>query len=78
MAAIVARYKATFETYDDAFILTSDKGVMNQPIFVKLNKEEGKVSTSFDLKSAKPVYSIDEVDGVLYIAQGRVLECFKL
>jgi len=78
VAAIVARYKATFETYDDAFILTSDKGVMNQPIFVKLNKEEGKVSTSFDLKSAKPVYSIDEVDGVLYIAQGRVLECFKL
>ncbi|MBX2876973.1 MAG: PQQ-like beta-propeller repeat protein [Saprospiraceae bacterium] len=76
--AIVARYKATFETYDDAYVLTSDKGVMNQPIFVKLNKDEGKVSTTFDLKSAKPVYSIDEVDGVLYIAQGKVLECFKL
>lgn len=78
IAAIVARYKATFETYDDAYILTSDKGVMNKPIFVKLDKEAGVVTTTFDLKSAKPIYSIDEVGGVLYIVQGKAIECYKL
>ena len=45
---------------------------MNRPIFVKLDKEAGVVTTTFDLKSAKPIYSIDEVDGLLYLHKGKL------
>ncbi|MEZ5039896.1 MAG: PQQ-binding-like beta-propeller repeat protein [Saprospiraceae bacterium] len=78
VAAIVARYKATFETYETAFILTSDKGLMNKPIFVKIDKETGKELATFDLKSAEPIYAIDEVGEVLYIVQGKVIESYRL
>jgi len=69
------RFRATTETRDAQFILTkTDNGVG----LVKVNKDTGKVEKEVVLNDKKPVYEVDEIEGILYYQNKDKIEAFLL
>lgn len=69
------RFRASTQTRDSQFILTkTDDGVG----LVKVNKDTGKVDKTIVLQDKKPVYEVDEIEGVLYYQNGSKIEAYSL
>lgn len=69
------RFRATTETRDSQFILTkTDNGVG----LVKVNKDTGKVEKEVVLNDKKPVYEVDEVEGILYYQKNDAIQAYLL
>ena len=69
------RFRATTETRDSQFILTkTDNGVG----LVKVNKDTGNVEKEVVLNDKKPVYEVDEIEGLLYYINKNNIEAFSL
>ncbi|HHC80122.1 MAG TPA: hypothetical protein ENK46_09590 [Flavobacteriia bacterium] len=73
---LTKRFKATKATKDASFILTkigSDVGL------VKVDKDSGKTVQEIVLKDKKPMYEIDDIEGILYFkAKGNTINAYKL
>ncbi|MCR9182065.1 MAG: PQQ-binding-like beta-propeller repeat protein [Flavobacteriaceae bacterium] len=69
------RFRATTETRDSQFILTkTDNGVG----LVKVNKDTGNVEKEVVLNDKKPVYEVDEIEGILYYINKNNIEAYSL
>ena len=69
------RFKASTQTQDSQFILTkTDSGVG----LVKVSKDTGKITKEVILNDKKPVYEVDEIEGVLYYSNGNKIEAYLL
>ncbi|WP_339610242.1 PQQ-binding-like beta-propeller repeat protein [uncultured Planktosalinus sp.] len=69
------RFRASTETRDSQFILTkTDDGIG----LVKVNKDTGNVEKEVVLNDKKPVYEVDEIEGILYYQNKDIIEAFLL
>lgn len=69
------RFRASVETRDSQFILTkTDNGVG----LVKVSKDTGNVEKEVVLNDKKPVYEVDEIEGILYYVNKNSIEAFTL
>lgn len=75
-AAMSKRFKATKATENASFILTKlDDGVG----LVKVDKDSGKKVTEIVLNDKKPVYEVDDIEGVLYFqSKGNTISAYNL
>lgn len=73
--AMAKRFKASTQTRDSQFILTkTDSGVG----LVKVNKDTGKIEKEVVLNDKKPMYEVDEIEGILYYVNKNNIEAFVL
>lgn len=74
--AMSKRFKATKATENASFILTNlDDGVG----LVKVDKDTGKVVEEIVLNDKKPVYEVDDIEGVLYFqSKGNTISAYNL
>lgn len=70
------RFKATKATQNASFILTkigSDVGL------VKVDKDTGETLNEIVLKDKKPMYEVDDIEGILYFkSKGNTINAYKL
>jgi hypothetical protein len=75
-AEMTKRFKATMATQDSQFILTDLSDGVG---LVKVNKDTGKTEKEIVLKDKKPVYQVDEYEGVLYyLSSASEISAFDL
>lgn len=74
--ALGHRYKATKATENSSFILTK----LNDGVgLVKVDKDSGQNVGEIVLKDKKPVYEVDDIEGILYFkSKGNTISGFKL
>jgi hypothetical protein len=70
------RFKATKATENSAFILTKlDDGVG----LVKIDKDSGQKVSEIVLNDKKPVYEVDDIEGILYFkSKGNTISAYNL
>ena len=70
------RFKATKATENSSFILTKlDNGVG----LAKMDKDSGKKVNEIVLNDKKPVYEVDDIEGILYFkSKGNTISAFNL
>ncbi|WP_457616357.1 outer membrane protein assembly factor BamB family protein [Lutibacter sp.] len=70
------RFKATKATENSAFILTK---LNNGVGLVKVDKDTGETVDEILLKDKKPMYEVDDIEGVLYFkSKGNTISAFNL
>ena len=73
---LTKRFKATKATENASFMLTkigSDVGL------VKVDKDSGEVLNEIVLKDKKPMYEVDDIEGILYFkSKGNTINAYKL
>lgn len=74
--AMGQRFKATKATENSAFILTKlDAGVG----LVKIDKDSGNSVGEIILKDKKPMYEVDDIEGILYFkSKGNTISAYNL
>jgi len=74
--AMGQRFKATKATENASFILTKlDEGVG----LVKVDKDSGSKITEIVLNDKKPVYEVDDIEGILYFqSKGNTISAYNL
>jgi hypothetical protein len=70
------RFKATKATQNSAFILTK---LSEGAGLVKVNKDTGKKMEEIILNDKKPVYEVDDIEGILYFkSKGNTISAYNL
>ncbi|MGV6846540.1 MAG: outer membrane protein assembly factor BamB family protein [Lutibacter sp.] len=70
------RFKATKATQNAAFILTKLSAGVG---LVKVNKDTGKKMEEIILNDKKPVYEVDDIEGILYFkSKGNTISAYNL
>jgi hypothetical protein len=74
--ALGKRFKATKATENASFILTK----LNDGVgLVKVDKDSGQNVSEIVLKDKKPMYEVDDIEGILYFkSKGNTISGFKL
>lgn len=74
--AMGQRFKATKATEDSAFILTKLAAGVG---LVKIDKNTGKNAGEIILKDKKPIYEVDDIEGILYYkSKGNTISAYNL
>ncbi len=73
---MMKRFTATKATENSAFILTKvDEGVA----LVKVDKDSGKTLNEIVIKDKKPMYEVDDIEGILYFkSKGNTINAYNL
>lgn len=69
------RFKATKATKNAAFILTKIDGGVG---LIKVDKDSGDTLNEILIKDKKPMYEVDEFEGVLYFGKGNTIFAYNL
>ncbi|PHR71394.1 MAG: hypothetical protein COA67_06735 [Lutibacter sp.] len=70
------RFKATKATENASFILTKIDGGVG---LIKVDKDSGETLDEILVKDKKPMYEIDDVEGILYFkSKGNTINAYKL
>ncbi|PKV49738.1 putative pyrroloquinoline-quinone binding quinoprotein [Aquimarina sp. MAR_2010_214] len=69
------RFDASGSNKDYRFFFTKDDN--GNKVLIKVNKDSGTEVASFLFNTAKPVYTLDNIDDIVYYINGQTVEVFK-